>query len=1589
VRYSGEPPPQDPTCSVKLTGKLEPFDRLKPQCLSAPFTFCTTTVSPAFDNSTQNVKAGIENRTTRLKLHIDEAEQESFEDFHSKQFGEIYQTAGVTLAVDRLSRKRFLIRYPPGKRRPLASAYDDFSRNRAPIPKRMYRVTPFVKGEQGKSTRGYATSTKSPRIVSSMTPHVNVLMGPSIVAINDKLKELWSTKRGTPCVIACSGMNAGELGDALFEASLLNGKIYEGDFSKFECSRAQFTFDAEHYFIRRTRNNHVTSDGRRLIDHMTKSQNLNGANRSRTIRVSAKGVLVSGRCDTTFGNTIINGLLQLYMYSVANAVNGVPLTVKEMRDAGLRIFINGDDSLVFAPRHYKCDPDILKRLGFTLEMVERDDVTSATFCSQRLYKCVVNGRVTIRPAPQIGRMAGRFGVFVQPPCQPGTSAADTLVVGSSSGLKTLVNHVGPLKAMCDAAVRLHSSRFRLSFFQRHEHRYYFLHSLFRPAGEHAYELGTNVYPNWVWKKLQDVYNGLQTHKIIIGDAAVYAAMAVDGLSIGAHWTYGVYHTNSVFQSTLISDLLAPFWEEYLLGSRWWLRLAVFLYEVCKNTTSATSFVIAVACASAHLWRKGHLNFRIKMHMRFNVFIILINTKNVYCLVLAAALFFDTLKTYKHNNAQKRHFLVVCGLILLFATVAACPIRGGFRGHSVQSISEGDTSKTIIMSNIKSKHNKNADMESVKAKMRNLFNSVIEKQTSMKAAMKSARQNTRTASGRGRRGGKQGGDRRKKSFDTNVDKKTPSGAAKLNPVGYGGAANQSDALSKHKNKAVLVRSTSESETYRYAGDWTGHTLTTSAATGQNVPAIDGTVKLIVLNPKGLGPEMADKSRPWMFYKIDYLKIAPVPIGGVNNTTGEVFMGVGDDPVSTIYDTPITKDTISALRCKSVNQVYGAENPKVMVYKPDPMMTEKKFFVLSRVDSVGPEVTATDKAAFDANTRACYQAVFCAVACGASASTQFADFNMEVEVTFYGRTVPFTSPYDKAKEYSEGMILSRYNEWWANGGNPALSDDMVHPDHVGVMKAEVQKILKSYGIYGVLYPAERVILTRYLKLIKAHNKRFEEMLSDTHALYKKTNTRATVDPEPITLVRTVVMDKSYDPSLATYPKASAVSATGSVSTDGGVGPVTVEGKVALVDQAGRYLTCLTSTQGSSTVSTLGTQSVMFKPSGFGSTFFVATDRFEDDCGKISDPTNQRIVRCSTSGGPGTDSKFASVARVDQNGLAYWNSQTGMASGNVVGGTGNVFNPNTALLINGTTGQVPITVTAGERLSGGARVAETDKSVTMRGASGDGTLYTKTTTVLAPSSAGVSGGPTIVSGFNGASNVAETVNGLTVITDGTRNWIQNQTFDSKSGLDGTRLIAGDDKETFAKQVIQESGGMVKVSQYGSGGSNQLAVNGSGSAAANITAVDSAVDIGARMVGSAIPGNTIPVYLTNPSGSGTVNVTNGCIEMGIRGSNDGTSLTGTFAKVETTGSLDTKNNITGLATVAEATPQVAKPGGVRVVEPLVHVSGDVCDDSTDLVIYCCGKCNKVTLERSHCGAPCAAQEVFHGARGGATAASRSRAAK
>jgi hypothetical protein len=365
----------------------------------------------------------------------------------------------------------------PAQRAALRAALDDIENNRT-ADSDIYKVTMFVKLENGEPIQDNCFEDKAPRGVASSTAHYNVLVGPTIAEATRQLKESWSTDH---FITYAPGHDAVELGAFADE---IDEQLSECDYSRFESSRHTHT----HAMVRSIlhgfgADDWLAADGRRATHHMKAGEAMRGRS-AHGILYFIEDVLSSGRPDTSFGNSVINGLSKVSAFCYASssdfqpteyvfgarrhvpfpdftigaalvedaepglpkygdtfgppapdgrydkdgyaaAVAWIALAIEagarpsfgtnRFVDYRFKSLVAGDDH---AATHKRVNLEFVDEwdtsLGFATKRAHRANVDELTFCSAHFVPAHVNGRATHVLAPDWKRVVSRLGWVVNP-----------------------------------------------------------------------------------------------------------------------------------------------------------------------------------------------------------------------------------------------------------------------------------------------------------------------------------------------------------------------------------------------------------------------------------------------------------------------------------------------------------------------------------------------------------------------------------------------------------------------------------------------------------------------------------------------------------------------------------------------------------------------------------------------------------------------------------------------------------------------------------------------------------------------------------------------------------------------------------------------------------------------------------------------------------------------------------------------------------------------------------------------------------------------------------------------------------------------
>jgi len=609
----------------------------------------------SYNSSARNLAAALVSRVLRLKAPADLDEQHKCVQWLMANHSFLYRNCPRQL--EPMDWLPYLKRYAPAQARSLQAGKDEFQQHPTD---RINSTVPFMKVEGSVSTDGHSGTAKAPRAVCSAKPPANARIGPSIVVAMDALaSQVWVDQH---LVTSTCHMQPHEIGDSIYRSSLVCSEVYEYDFEKFETCRKHWTHEYERHIIDFMGLNRMVAGGVTLCQAMAQAEAFRARTRS-GIRARAKDVLISGRPDTTFGNTLTNGAIMLY--SVSQGAGG--LSAESLWRLGVRLYVNGDDSLLFSP--IKPDIEAARRLGF-IPTGGRVQLSSAKFCSMRCMPAIdpATCSPTVAMLPQLGRVHTRSGILVQPPTrQP--SQLSAIIAASATCMLNQVTHCEPWRSWYLAMLRGRSTK--LSTSSRRWHRKQTLHSggvrYGRGADRQLQHLG------WYQQGASMLKEHYRTLRDVVGPAVVSTAflaytivadviIATPCPTIG---TASMFSPFGFFMALLIC-WLAPIQEEiFKSGPRHWLRLfdpRWYVNQVRCDVERSDNWTVFFACFEYstkyategyytpalpflfHLFNVGTLRRRITMHALFNAFAFLgghwwqaVSLALFYCWQLRSAL----------------------------------------------------------------------------------------------------------------------------------------------------------------------------------------------------------------------------------------------------------------------------------------------------------------------------------------------------------------------------------------------------------------------------------------------------------------------------------------------------------------------------------------------------------------------------------------------------------------------------------------------------------------------------------------------------------------------------------------------------------------------------------------------------------------------------------------------------------------------------------------------------------------------------------------------------------------------------------------
>lgn len=229
-----------------------------------------------------------------------------------------------------------------------------------------------------------------PRVIINPDPLLNVILGAHVQTWTRALKTRWT--KDFP-VFWTSGRTPEEIGQYFHDAFYSGGTLQEGDVSQWDASMTE-------PYIKWFLGKLYRKMGMDPVIVRLVQQASNMTFSSKWFRGKIKHNMGSGRPDTTFFNTIVNALVNLFIYARTD----------DNWKTSYRGAFAGDDSLecVKIPNPNKA-ATMAQEFALKLVPVYPVDLTEATYCSGSFYPVERDGVVTHVFGPLIGRVLRKAG----------------------------------------------------------------------------------------------------------------------------------------------------------------------------------------------------------------------------------------------------------------------------------------------------------------------------------------------------------------------------------------------------------------------------------------------------------------------------------------------------------------------------------------------------------------------------------------------------------------------------------------------------------------------------------------------------------------------------------------------------------------------------------------------------------------------------------------------------------------------------------------------------------------------------------------------------------------------------------------------------------------------------------------------------------------------------------------------------------------------------------------------------------------------------------------------------------------------------
>jgi len=264
---------------------------------------------------------------------------------------------------------------------------------------------------------------KAPRLIQGGEPEYVAILGPFFASLQRQVKKIWDSR--SPLFFV-SGASAKQVSEYILD---FEGKLLEDDISSFDSSLHELLCELEIWMSKKF-------GASPLILQLMEFNAQTHGQTSHGIKYKVKGTRKSGDPFTSLYNSILNGLMHMFIYC---KVRGC--TLQQARSQ-VRMLLCGDDNLM---RHL--GPEInfkqeMLGLGFKSDAIYRDSIYDSEFCSNVFYDTELGPCL----GPKLGRVLNKFAHFISPPKQ---FHPHSLMRGLALGFLGASSYVPVLRELCE------------------------------------------------------------------------------------------------------------------------------------------------------------------------------------------------------------------------------------------------------------------------------------------------------------------------------------------------------------------------------------------------------------------------------------------------------------------------------------------------------------------------------------------------------------------------------------------------------------------------------------------------------------------------------------------------------------------------------------------------------------------------------------------------------------------------------------------------------------------------------------------------------------------------------------------------------------------------------------------------------------------------------------------------------------------------------------------------------------------------------------------------------------------------------------